>query len=438
MQYEWLEVGVTDITGRLRVVSVRGNPDYVTLDGSSIPGYTPIERSDVAVRLDYSTLKPLPWTNPRRGLVLGDVMLEAGTEYDGDSRTRLRRFYSSVKDGGMRVLISFEIEFFLFRNFSPTNLVYSTDPSHPLVVVPEAEESPSSGAAYFAHPKKAYLEAFPVDSTHHYRERLVAVLREMGMDAVKHHHEVAGMGQVEFDLAPGEPVEASDRIQVFKYAARAVARAEGYLATFMPKPIPWDNGSGMHIHINLWEDGRNLFYDPEDRMGLSDVARWFIGGILKHADALCAITNPTVNSYKRLVPGYESPVYKCWGTANRSALVRVPKLPRKEGMRLELRFPDPLANPYLASIAVIAAGLDGVRRGIDPGDPLDANAYEADGLDFLPSDLPEALRALEGDQVLRGALGGAIVDSYLKLKKSEYELYRLQVTPWEVYYYVNW
>jgi len=390
----------------------------IMFDGSSIEGFTRIEESDMNLRPDLDTFTFYPWRNEVARLIC-DVYKPDGTPFEGDPRYVLKQTIKKAESLGYMVNLGPECEFFLFK------------------------VDPATGAPLVeTHDKAGYFDLGPVDKGEDARRDIVLTLEQMGFEVEASHHEVAA-GQHEIDFKYGDALTTADRVAVFKLVTRAIAARHGLHATFMPKPVFGINGSGMHTHISLFKDGKNAFYDPNAKHQLSSVARYFIGGLLKHAKAITAVANPLVNSYKRLVPGYEAPVYIAWSAHNRSALVRVPAA-REQGTRIELRSPDPSCNPYLAFAAMIAAGLDGVENKIDPGDSVTFNIYHltdeerrSKGIDNLPASLYEALGALQADEVICNALGPHIVRHFVEAKLIEWDLYRTQVHPWEIEQYLG-
>ncbi|MCD6380916.1 MAG: glutamine synthetase, partial [Candidatus Odinarchaeota archaeon] len=313
-----------------------------------------------------------------------------------------------------------------------------------------SEETKMDSGRYHIEAKNGYFQPTPFDRTHDYRIELCEKIMEMGLNITKTHHEVATSGQVEIVLDAEGVKNSADNVQVFKNVARNVAYRMGLICTFMPKPIPFDNGSGMHLHISLWKGDRNAFYDKDDDYAeISQTCRYFIGGILEHARALSAIVAPTINSYKRLKPHYEAPVYLSWGKENRSALIRIPYYTKgeewEEKRRIEVRFPDPTCNPYLAFSTIIAAGLDGIKNKIDPGDPVESSVYSMGeselkgmGIDSLPDSLEEALDEMESDELIERVLGSYVMEKYLDAKREEIREFRDQVTLWEYLKYLNY
>ena len=292
------------------------------------------------------------------------------------------------------------------------------------------------------HEKAGYFDLGPLDLGENARRDMVLTLEDMGFVVESSHHEIAP-AQHEIDFQYDEALAAADNIMTFKLAVKTIAKRHGLHATFMPKPKFGVNGSGMHINMSLAKDGKNIFSDPTDKNGLSREAYWFIGGIMKHMKGMTAITNPLVNSYKRLVPGYEAPVYIAWSATNRSPLIRIPSS-RGEHTRIELRCPDPAANPYLALAVCLRAGLDGIVNHIDPPESVDCNIFDLTeeerknrGIEAVPASLREAVSELEKDELIREVLGVHMADKYIRAKKEEWEKYTAQVTEWEISQYLN-
>ena len=453
-KFRWLEVHFTDLAGYMRSVSVptrevdeKGLREGMNLlDGSSVEGFSGIEESDFRLRPDLSTLAPLPW-QPETARAIADVMTPSG-RFAKDPRYIAERAENLLADQGLVAYFGPEVEFKLIDNL----LLDIETPQRGMGYRIESRETPEPEVGGgFQRLKKAYHTPTPIDRVAPVRYEIASVLEDyFGFQVEAHHHEVAAMGQVEIDFRFGQLRETADRVLTLKYVARNVAAKHGLLATFMPKLVANDNGNGMHVHVSLWDKnaGRNLFYDPNDEYAeLSQTARYFIGGILHHGRALAALVAPTVNSYRRLVPGYEAPVYLVWSKANRSAAIRVPMYERgnEKGKRIEFRSPDPSANPYLAFAAILAAGLDGVKKKIEPGDPLDKNAYamtEAErrrlGIRELPRSLDEALDELEADnEFLKPIFTKEAIESYIEVKRAEAGLARQYPNPIEVYMYFN-
>ncbi|BAA29433.1 type I glutamate--ammonia ligase [Pyrococcus horikoshii] len=367
----------------------------IAFDGSSVPGFQGIEDSDLVFKADPSTYVEVPWDNVAR--VYGYIYKD-GKPYEADPRGVLRRTLERLEKLGIKVYIGPEPEFYLFKKNGSWEL-----------------EIPDVGG---------YFDILTLDKAKDIKREIAEYMPYFGLTPEVLHHEV-GKAQHEIDFRHDEALKTADNIVSFKYIVKAVAEMHGLYATFMPKPIYGMPGNGMHLHISLWKDGENIFKGEE---GLSETALYFIGGLLKHAKALAAVTNPTVNSYKRLVPGYEAPVYISWGYKNRSALIRVPAF-WGNGARIEYRCPDPSANSYLAFAAILMAGLDGIKHKIEPFAYVEENVYEMDekrreeiGIDMLPENLGEALDELERDKVVKEALGGAY-RNFVGYKRKEWEEY---------------
>jgi glutamine synthetase len=417
----FLRLQFTDILGANKNVEVpegqfeKALDGRILFDGSSIEGFVRIEESDMLLRPDLETFTIFPWDDAhgRVARVICDVTLPDGSEFDGCPRTCLRRVTAGAAELGYTVMMGPEAEFFLFQRAedgSPTTVT---------------------------HDRGAYFDLTPIDKGEDCRRSIVNSLEAMGFEVEAAHHEVAP-GQHEIDFKYDEAVATADKITTFKLVVRKVAMDFDLHATFMPKPIGGINGSGMHIHQSLFRGGVNAFHDPEGRWGLSTTALHYIGGLLAHAKGLCAVANPQVNSYKRLVPGYEAPTNIVWSERNRSPLARVPAR-RGEATRVELRSPDPACNPYLAIAVILAAGLDGVRNAIDPGEPVNKNVFTMSHrekrrlrIDELPSNLKEAIAATRKDPLIREALGDHIFQHFTEAKLAAWHEYESTVHPWEV------
>ncbi|HYH44974.1 MAG TPA: type I glutamate--ammonia ligase, partial [Thermoanaerobaculia bacterium] len=384
--------------------------------------FTRIEESDMLLVPDLETFRVNPWANPDGSKVarmICDVYLPDETPFPGCPRMTLKRQVERAKKLGYTMVAGPEAEFFLF-----------TKDEHGR---PRIE----------THDVGGYFDLTPVDKGEECRRDIVIVLEAMGFEVEAAHHEVAP-GQHEIDFKYAEAVATADNVTTFRFVVKKVALDHGLHATFMPKPIFGVNGSGMHVHQSLLDGkGKNAFYDPKGNWQLSKTALSYIGGILEHAMGFAAVTNPLVNSYKRLVPGYEAPINVAWSEKNRSPLVRVPA---KRGMstRCEVRMPDPACNPYLALAVMMASGLDGVERGLDAGEPVSKNIFTMSHrekrrlrIGQLPANLSEALDALERDEVVKEALGEHILDNYLQAKRQEWEDYICHVHPWEQNRYLS-
>ncbi|WP_457548634.1 type I glutamate--ammonia ligase [Archaeoglobus sp.] len=436
--------------------------DGIGFDGSSIRGFKTIEQSDMVWKADPETLRIVPWINDpihKTAILFGDVYEAGGKDLaECDPRGYVaKRLQKKLAEEGKSVIFGPEIEFFVFESLDPMCLAWDLwvspnggagDSWGPPRVMPESPEL-TPGKNFIIRPKEGYFRAPPEDTTVEYRNELVHYLEQMDVIVEYHHHEVATAGQVELDFKPKQLVQVGDAFYIYKFAAKNLAAMRGWIATFMPKPLYLDNASGMHTHQSLWEGepfkGTNLFADPDDEFGLSQTARYYIGGLLEHAKALTALCCPTVNSYKRLVPGFEAPIYICWSPRNRSALVRVPVYFKKpSAIRVEYRGADPSCNPYLAFAAMVAAGLDGIKKKIDPGDPVMKDVYELSpkekqelGIGELPTTLRDAVECLQSDEVMKEVLGSHIFDAFVEIKTNEWNQYCLYITPWEYMKYMD-
>ncbi|MHA1860316.1 MAG: type I glutamate--ammonia ligase [Candidatus Asgardarchaeia archaeon] len=454
---KWVEFWATNILGKVRSVTLPVKdgklPDMVGFDGSSL-GFAPINSSDMVLVPDVSTLKVIPWSSKDHlsAMVICDVYEAVGdNRFLGDPRYVSDIVEEEVKKAGFsKALIAPEMEFFVFDGIKKLEGSINVFEKNLMTVDISSEETKMESGKYYIEAKDGYFQPTPFDRTHEYRIELCERIMEMGLNITKTHHEVATSGQVEVVLNAGGVKNSADNVQVFKNVARNIAYRMGLICTFMPKPIPFDNGSGMHLHVSLWKDDQNVFYDKDDDYAeISQTCRYFIGGILEHGRALSAIVAPTINSYKRLKPHYEAPVYLCWGKENRSALIRIPYYTKGEEWgkrrRIEVRFPDPTCNPYLAFSAIVAAGLDGIKNKIDPGDPIDSSVYSMGeselkrmGIDSLPGSLEEALDEMESDELMERVLGSYIMERYLDAKREEIREFRDQVTLWEYLKYLNY
>jgi glutamine synthetase len=427
----FISLQFTDVTGSVKSVDIPVHrlssaiDEGVWFDGSSVEGFARIQESDMLLVIDPNTYAVLPWSpaEHRRARVFCDIYQPDGSPFPGDPRGRLKKMLEIIKERGWTFNVGPEPEFFLFRR----NGVEGIRP------VP--------------HDVGGYFDFSASDDAVRVRSELMAALAEMGLEVETGHHEVA-LGQHEIDFRFADALVAADNVLTLKYTVKAIAAQRGLIASFMPKPIYGINGSGMHCHQSLFDqNGNNLFFDENDEFKLSGIGYGFIAGQLAHARALAAIVAPTVNSYKRLVPGYEAPVYVGWAQINRSALIRIPRhTPGKEkSTRAELRFPDPSTNPYLAFTAMLAAALDGIDRNIVCPEPLNnVNIYQmtadervARQVAELPGSLTEALRDLDEDQVLKEALGPVIYEAFWRAKWQEIEEYRMMVTDWEIERYLE-
>ena len=429
----FVQLQFTDILGIVKAVTIpiHRMADSVShgtwFDGSSIEGFTRIAESDQYLMPDMATFAEIPWQpgdGPRgTARVICDVFTPRGAPFAGDPRYVLRRQVQRARDLGYVVNMGPELEFFLFRR------------------------DETGKVAPLPHDLAGYFD-FSTDLAQEVRQDMVDALEAFGISVEAAHHEVAA-GQHEIDFEYSDALRTADNALTFKFALKAIAQLHGLYATFMPKPIFGINGSGMHTHQSLFSiaEGRNAFADPANRYGLSDLARAYMAGILAHAKGMAAVLAPTVNSYKRLVPGYEAPTYITWGRTNRSALIRVPMIsPGKsiEGTRAEVRCPDPSSNTYLAFAVMIAAGLDGVERGLALSDPVEESLFEMDaaqvmerGIAELPDTLGRAIDELKADAVVCEALGDHVLEHYVDAKTAEWDEYRTQVTQWELDRYLE-
>jgi glutamine synthetase len=419
---DFLRLQFTDILGVVKNVSVPAHQaekaftEGIYFDGSSIEGFVRIQESDMRLVPDPDTFAVLPWRNDGdsgAARLICDIVDTDGEPFIGGPRQVLKSVLDDAEEMGYSVSIGPEPEFFLF------------------------EKDDDGNATTIPHDNGGYFDLAPKDLASDVRKEIIFTLEEMGFEIEASHHEVAE-GQHEINFKYDDALGTADNIATFRAVVRAVAEQHDLHATFMPKPIAEINGSGMHSHISLFdEDGNNAFADDDDEFNLSETAYQFMGGVLNHAEAFTAVTNPTVNSYKRLVPGYEAPIYVAWSDTNRSALVRVPDAAGVSA-RFEVRSPDPSCNPYLGYAALIAAGLHGIETDADPGDPVQEDIYEFDdekrqeyGIDTLPPNLGAAVEELEADEVISGALGPHVSEKFPEAKSQEFSEYLTQVSQWE-------
>jgi glutamine synthetase len=424
-QIRFIDLQFTDIVGAVKSVTIPAHqlPDAlqkgVWFDGSSIEGFARVAESDMHLIPDISTFAVLPWGKAATGRLICNVYTPNGQPFIGDPRAVLTRVLDNAAQMGFVFHTGPELEFFLLRPHPDGSLV-------PPV--------PQDTAGYFD---------LPTDLLGGLRQEMTTALEAFGITVETMHTEVAS-GQHEIDFRYSDALRTADNAVTFRIALKIVAQQNGLRATFLPKPLRGVSGNGMHVHQSLvyQTTGVNAFADPGNPYGLSRIALHFIAGQLAHARGMCAILAPLVNSYKRLVPGYEAPVYISWGRINRSALIRVPRAHESESTRLELRCPDPSCNPYLAFAVMLAAGLDGIRRELPVPDASEENLYLADSLRdsaliMLPASLEEALEELEKDQVIRDALGPHVCERFISAKRIEWDDYRQEVTSWELNKYLN-
>lgn len=396
----------------------------VLFDGSSIAGFVGVNASDLVLKPDISTYSALSWRPEESAScrLICDIYTPDGKPFAGDPRGILKRSLNKIKEMGYTYNIGPEPEFFI---------VDTDEDGYPI-----------------PHDTAGYFDVEPIDKGADFRRELTINLQELGFEVEASHHEV-GPGQNEIAFKFDDALKTADAVITFKQAIKAIvanmADFDGldYRVTFMPKPFFGEPGSGMHCHQSLFKDGKNIFADDESESGLSQEAMWFIGGLLKHSAAITAVTNPIVNSYKRLVPGYEAPVYITYGLQNRSALIRVPSA-RGKATRIEYRSPDPTCNPYLAFAVMLEAGMDGIKNKIDPGEPTEINIYDLSeeerdeqGIELLPSSLWEAYHTFEKNEVMKEALGEHIFNAFLDSKYEEWDEYRVQVFGYEQKKYLN-
>ncbi len=423
---KFMRLQFTDILGVIKNVEI---PDKqfeealdgrIMFDGSSIEGFVRIEESDMYLKPDLETFRVFPWTQntgEKVGRLICDIYNPDGTPFAGCPRTALKRVIEMAADRGFVMNAGPEAEFFLFqtRGGAPTTET---------------------------HDAAGYFDLTPVDLGEDVRRQIVLALEAMGFEVEAAHHEVAA-GQHEIDFRYDDVLATADNISTFRFIVKNVARMNGLHATFMPKPIFGINGSGMHTHQSLFSGAANVFFDRKGQWQLSDTCLHYIGGLLAHAKGFCAVTNPLVNSYKRLVPGYEAPTNIAWSERNRSPLIRVPAA-RGSGTRVELRMPDPSCNPYLALAVMLRSGLDGIEQKLHPGPPVNKNIYAMSQrerrhlrIDELPATLSDALDALEKDDLVQDTLGEHIFTHFVAAKREEWFQYSRSVTPWEVDRYLK-
>ncbi|WP_144905050.1 type I glutamate--ammonia ligase [Halobellus captivus] len=424
---DFLRLQFTDILGTVKNVAVpatqaeKAFTDGIYFDGSSIEGFVRIQESDMRLKPDAETFAILPWRDGRSARLICDVInTSTGEPFEGDPRTVLKKTLDRAEEMGYTVNVAPEPEFFLF------------------------EEDEDGRATTKTNDAGGYFDLAPKDLASDVRRDIIYGLESMGFEIEASHHEVAE-GQHEINFEYDDALTTADNVGTFRTVVRAIAAQHDLHATFMPKPIPKINGSGMHTHVSLFdEDGNNAFHDDDDEFNLSETAHSFLAGVLKHAPAITAVANPTVNSYKRLVPGYEAPVYVAWSDRNRSALIRKPAARVPAASRVELRSPDPACNPYLAIAAIVSAGLNGIEDGLEAPDPVRENIYEFDeakreeyGIDMLPANLGEAVAALEADEDIQEALGEHVYEKFVEAKTQEYDEFRIDVSQWELDRYLE-
>ena len=446
----WINLQLTDLFGTFHQATIpakRFTPENVEmgfgkLDGSSVKGFKEIHESDLVLVPVLETFAILPFFE-RTARVISKIYDSGGKKrLEKDPRYVSEKLENFLKDEGLQALVSAEPEFYIFDKME----VWQTSTGTGYQIHSE-EGGFDKKTDYSISPKEGYYPASPIDTMEDIRRRISEILEDyFKIEVESFHHEVGAAGQAEINIKAKKPVEFADNLQTLKYVARNVAKEFGKIVSFLPKPIFGDNGSGMHVHVSLWKEKENLFYDPQDTYGeLSQTARYFIGGLIEHGRSLSAIASPLVNSYKRLVPGYEAPIYLVWSKSNRSAAIRVPYYhsQSKNTKRIEYRPPDPSANPYLLFPAIIMAGLDGIKKKMDPGDPIDTNVYKLSpekrkelGIKELPETLLEAIHELESDnEYLKPVFSSEVIESYIEMKYKEWKTVEYRVSPAEIYYY---
>ena len=423
---KFIRLQFTDILGTLKNVAITDRQlekalnNQCMFDGSSINGFVRVEESDMYLRPDLDTFVIFPW-RPQQGKVarlICDVYMPDGTPFEGDPRYILKKAINKAEAMGYTMNVGPECEFFLFEVDNDGNPTLKTND------------------------KGSYFDLGPIDLGENARRDMTLALEDMGFEIETSHHEVAA-GQNEIDFKYADALVTADNVTTFKYVVKSIAQRHGLYATFMPKPLHGVNGSGMHVNLSLIKDGKNAFYNEEDQLGLSSVAYNFIAGVLKHIKEICPITNPLVNSYKRLVPDYEAPVYIAWSAKNRSPLIRVPSA-RGEGTRIEFRSPDPSSNPYLVLACLLLAGLEGIKDNLEPPKCIDRNIFnlsreerKRENIENLPESLHEAIAYMQKSDLVKEALGKNTFEYYIKAKEVEWDNYRTQVHQWEINSYLS-
>jgi len=421
---KFIRLWFTDILGQIKSFAITSEElegafdEGMGFDGSSIKGYARIDESDMIAKPDPSTFQLIPWRPKEKavGRMFCDILNPDGSPYEGDPRYALKRNLERLKEHGYTFYLGPELEYFYFRDSKGTQVL----------------------------DEGGYFDLTTLDAASDLRRETVLTLEEMGIKVEYSHHEVAP-SQHEIDLRYAEALEMADNVMTYRIAVKEVATKYGFYATFMPKPIFGQNGSGMHTHQSLFRGDRNAFYDANDKYYLSDIAKKYIAGLLKHAPEITAFANQWVNSYKRLIPGYEAPVHIAWARRNRSALVRVPlyKPGKEKATRVEFRSPDPACNPYLAFAVMLAAGLEGIEKGYELPEPVERDIYELSheekielGIGSLPGNLIDAIGKVEQSELVRKALGNHIFQNFIMSKKIEWNDYRSRVHPYELEKYL--
>ena len=421
----FLRLQFVDIGGMVKNVGIpvsqaeKALKSGIAFDGSSIEGFVRIEESDMILKPDLNTYQILPWdvSGGKVARLICDVHRPDGKPFEGDPRYVLKRAIQAAAKKGFIMNNGPELEFFFFKR-------------------------KDGQATCIPHDFGGYFDFPPVDQAEDIRQNIVVALENMGFNIEASHHEVS-IGQHEIDFKYADALKTADNVITFKFVTKTIAQKYDLHASFMPKPIFGINGSGMHTNISLFKNGKNAFYDESKDMQVSDTLRYFVGGLKKHVKSFTAVTNPIVNSYKRIVPGYEAPVYIAWSGANRSSMIRIPAA-RGMSTRIELRSPDPSCNPYLSFAVILMAGLDGIENRIDPGEPTTLNLFHLSneerikhGIESLPGSLKEALDSLETDDVIKNALGEHVYQDFMRLGRAEWDAYRISVHDWEITRYLN-
>ena len=423
---KFIRLQFTDILGTLKNVAITDRQlekalnNQCMFDGSSINGFVRVEESDMYLRPDLDTFVIFPW-RPQQGKVarlICDIYMPDRAPFEGDPRYILKKAINKAEAMGYTMNVGPECEFFLFEVDNDGNPTLKTND------------------------KGSYFDLGPIDLGENARRDMTLALEDMGFEIETSHHEVAA-GQNEIDFKYADALVTADNVTTFKYVVKSIAQRHGLYATFMPKPLHGVNGSGMHVNISLIKDGKNAFYNEEDQLGLSSVAYNFIAGVLKHIKEICPITNPLVNSYKRLVPDYEAPVYIAWSAKNRSPLIRVPSA-RGEGTRIEFRSPDPSSNPYLVLACLLLAGLEGIKDNLEPPKCIDRNIFnlsreerKRENIENLPESLHEAIAYMQKSDLVKEALGKNTFEYYIRAKEVEWDNYRTQVHQREINSYLS-
>ncbi|VVB52766.1 Glutamine synthetase [uncultured archaeon] len=424
-QVRFLRLQFVDIGGMVKNVGIpvsqaeKALTSGIAFDGSSIEGFVRIEESDMILKPDNNTYMILPWdvSGGKVARLICDVYRPDGKPFEGDPRYVLKRAIQAAAKKGFVMNNGPELEFFFFKR-------------------------KDGQATCIPHDFGGYFDFPPIDQAEEIRQNIVVALENMGFNIEASHHEVS-IGQHEIDFKYADALKTADNVITFKFVTKTIAQRNDLHASFMPKPIFGINGSGMHTNISLFKNGKNAFYDESKDMQVSDTLRYFVGGLKKHVKSFTAVTNPIVNSFKRIVPGYEAPVYIAWSGANRSSMIRIPAA-RGMSTRIELRSPDPSCNPYLSFAVILMSGLDGIENKIDPGEPTTLNLFHLDdeerknhGIESLPGSLKEALDNLETDNVVKDALGEHVYEDFMRLGRAEWDAYRISVHDWEINRYLN-